>query len=77
MTSETQSVFDEVRQYMDELRIVYDSQAKRLTRVEETLYGNGKEGLVTKVTAILWLSKAIAGFIILLIAEAIASWVRI
>jgi len=68
---------NEVRQFAAEMRTIYDGQSKRLTRIEETLYGNGKEGLVTKVAAILWLSKAIAGFIILLLAQAIASWVRV
>ena len=56
-----------------EIRTIYESQQRRLDRVEATLYGNGATGLCTKVSAILWLSSAIAGFVGVLLAESLSS----
>jgi len=59
-----------------EIRAVYDAHHQRLDRVEKTLFGNGATGLCTKVSAILWLSSAIAGFVVLLLSQTIAAWVK-
>lgn len=58
-----------------EIRTIYDAHSKAIERMERTLFGNGSTGLCTKVSAILWMSSAIAGFVALLLAQAIASWV--
>jgi len=58
-----------------EIRSIYDAHSKAIERLERTIYGNGSTGLATKVSAILWMSSAIAGFMALLLAQAIASWV--
>lgn len=59
-----------------EIRTVYESQQRRIDRIERTLFGNGAPGLCTKVSAILWLSSAIAGFVVVLLGQAVAAWVR-
>jgi hypothetical protein len=59
-----------------EIRAIYEAQGKRLDRAEQTLYGNGAAGLCTKVSAILWLSSAIAGFVVLLLSQTVAAWVK-
>lgn len=59
-----------------EIRTIYESQQHRVDRVERTLYGDGNTGLCTKVSAILWLSSAIAGFVALLLGQAVAAWVK-
>ncbi len=59
-----------------EIRTIYEAHQKRLDRVEATLYGNGSTGLCTKVSAILWLSSAIAGFVAILLGQAIAAWMH-
>lgn len=59
-----------------EIRVIYEAQTKRLDRVEKTLFGNGNTGLCTKVSAILWLSSVIAGFVVLLLSQTIAAWVK-
>jgi len=58
-----------------EIRTIYDAHSKAIERMERTLFGNGSTGLCTKVSAILWMSSAIAGFVAVLLAQAIASWV--
>lgn len=57
-----------------EIRIIYGNQQRRLDRVEKTLFGNGSTGLCTKVSAILYLSSAIAGFLVLLVAQTLSAW---
>jgi len=59
-----------------EIRTIYQSQQRRLDRIERTLYGNGTAGLCTKVSAILWLSSAIAGFVALLLGQAASAWIH-
>lgn len=59
-----------------EIRTIYEDQQRRLDRTERTLYGNGNTGLCTKVSAILWLSSAIAGFVALLLGQAVAAWMK-
>lgn len=63
-----------------EIRTIYEAHQKRLDRVEATIYGNGSTGLCTKVSAILWITTGIAGFVGVLLAEslssAIAAWVK-
>jgi hypothetical protein len=58
-----------------EIRTIYDAHSRAIERMERTLFGNGSTGLCTKVSAILWMSSAIAGFVAVLLAQAIASWV--
>jgi len=58
-----------------EIRTIYDAHSRAIERIERTLFGNGNAGLCTKVSAILWMSSAIAGFVAVLLAQAIASWV--
>jgi len=58
-----------------EIRTIYDSHSKAIDRIDRTLYGNGTAGLLTKVSAILWMSSAIAGFVAVLLAHAISSWI--
>lgn len=58
-----------------EIRTIYDAHSKAIERLERTLFGNGNAGVCTKVSAILWMSSAIAGFVVVLLAQAIASWV--
>lgn len=57
-----------------ELRTIYDAHSRAIERIERTLYGNGDTGLCTKVSAILWISSGVAGFVILLAVRAIAAW---
>ncbi|MBC7350848.1 MAG: hypothetical protein H5U08_00670 [Thermogutta sp.] len=57
-----------------EIRTIYDAHSRAIERIERTLYGNGDTGLCTKVSAILWISTGVAGFTILLAAQAIAAW---
>lgn len=59
-----------------EIRSIYEAQGRRVDRVERTLFGNGQPGLCTKVSAILWLSSAIAGFVALLLGQAVAAWIK-
>lgn len=58
-----------------EIRTIYDAHSKAIERLERTLFGNGNAGVCTKVSAILWMSSVIAGFVVVLLAQAIASWV--
>lgn len=58
-----------------EIRMVYDAHSKAIERIERTLFGNGNTGVCTKVSAILWMSSAIAAFVALLLAQAIAKWI--
>jgi len=57
-----------------EIRTIYDAHSRAIERIERTLYGNGDTGLCTKVSAILWISSGVAGFVILLAVRAIAAW---
>jgi len=57
-----------------EIRIIYADHQRRLDRAEKTLFGNGSTGLCTKVSAILYLSSAIAGFLVLLVAQTLSAW---
>jgi len=57
-----------------ELRTIYDAHSRAIERIERTLYGNGDTGMCTKVSAILWISSGVAGFVILLAVRAIAAW---
>ena len=59
-----------------EIRTIYADHHRRLERAERTLYGNGTNGLCTRVSAILWLVSGIAGFVILLVAQTIAAMLR-
>lgn len=59
-----------------EMRTVNESQEQRIGRTEKTLFGNGHVGLATKVSAILWIASAIAGFLVVIVAESIAAWVK-
>lgn len=66
----------EIRSMLSEMRTANEWQEKRLERTEKTLFGNGHTGLCTKVSAILWLSTVIAGFLAVIIAESFAAWMR-
>jgi hypothetical protein len=59
-----------------EIRVIYADHHRRLDRAEKTLFGNGSTGLCTKVSAILYLSSAIAGFVVMLLAQAISDWIH-
>ncbi len=59
-----------------EIRSIYDAHSKAIDRLERTIFGNGSTGLATKVSAILWMSSAIAGFVAVLLAQAVATWIR-
>ena len=58
-----------------EIRTIYETHSRAIERIERTLFGNGNAGLCTKVSAILWMSSAIAGFVAVLLAQAIARWI--
>jgi hypothetical protein len=62
----------DIQQMLAEVRVMYDSHHRRIERLEGTLYGNGSTGLTAKVSAILWLASAIAGFVALLVAKTIS-----
>ena len=66
----------DVQSGIAEIRTIYEDQQRRLDRAERTLFGNGQPGLCTKVSAILWLSSAIAGFVVVLLGQAVAAWVK-
>lgn len=75
--------FADIRASVAEIRSIYQSQQMRINEVEKhiercnkTLFGNGNTGLCTKVSAILYLSSAIAGFVCLLLAQAVSVWVK-
>jgi len=59
-----------------EMRSIYDAHRRAIERLERTLFGNGNPGLTTKVSAILWMSSAIAGFVAILLAQAVSSWIH-
>lgn len=58
-----------------EIKTLHGECSKRIDRTEKTLFGNGSTGLTTKVNAIIWLSSAIAGFVVLLAGSAISAWI--
>lgn len=65
-----------IQTMLGEIRMANEGQEKRIERAEKTLFGNGHAGLCTKVSAILWLSTVIAGFLAVIIAESFAAWMR-
>lgn len=59
-----------------EIRSIYDAHSKAIDRLERTIFGNGNPGLATKVSAILWMTSAIAGFVVVLLGQALGVWIR-
>lgn len=57
-----------------EMRMIYQSQARRLERLEHEVFGNGRAGLSTQVRAVLWIASGCLAFLSLLAANAIAAW---
>lgn len=71
-----QKQLSEIQTGITQIRVVYEDHQRRLDRTERALYGNGNTGLCTKVSAILYLTSAITGFVCLLLAQAISAWMR-
>lgn len=71
-----ESKINDIQAGIAEIRSIYDAHSKAIDRLERTIFGNGNTGLATKVSAILWMSSAIAGFVAVLLAQAVATWIR-
>ncbi len=57
-----------------EIRMIYDAQSKRIERLENEIFGNGRTGLATQVRAILWMLSGALGFLAILAANVISVW---
>lgn len=59
-----------------EIRMIYDTQSKRIERLENEIFGNGRTGLATQVRAILWMLSGVLGFVSIIAAHAVTVWIR-
>ncbi|MGQ9663455.1 MAG: hypothetical protein ACUVWX_14135 [Kiritimatiellia bacterium] len=68
-------VLVEIRSTMSEIRTLYDSHNKRLERLENEIWGNGRAGLAVQVRAILWIAMGCLGFVTLILGHLVYEWV--
>lgn len=67
---------EDIQVAIAEIRVIYESQAKRLGRVEDVIFGNSRAGLATQVRAVLWIASGSLGFLALIVANIISAWLR-
>lgn len=60
----------EIREFIAEIRVIYESQQKRLDKIESCLFGNGKLGIAQKVAIMV----SIANFLILVVSNILVAW---
>lgn len=60
---------------ISEIRTIYQSHAKRLERIENEIFGNGRAGLAVQVRAILWIAGGCLGFLGLIVVQIIRVWI--
>lgn len=61
----------EIREFIAEIRTIYDSQQKRIERIEKCLFGNGRLGIAHQVAIIV----AVANAILLILSNVIAHFI--
>lgn len=66
---------DEIRMAIHEIRVMYESHAQRLSRVEGVLFGNGRTGLTAQVKAILWIASGCLAFLAVVVAQVVQGWI--
>lgn len=66
---------EDIQLSIAEIRLVYQSQAKRLERCENELFGNGRAGLATQVRAILWIAGGCLAFLGLVVVQLVRVWI--
>ncbi len=59
-----------------EIRMIYDMQSKRIERLENEIFGNGRTGLATQVRAILWMLSGVLGFVSIIAVHVATVWIR-
>lgn len=57
-----------------EIRTIYAAQSRRIDRLESEIFGNGRVGLATQVRAVLWMLSGALGFLAILAANVISTW---
>jgi hypothetical protein len=65
---------EDIQISMAEVRMIYESQARRLERLEHEVFGNGRAGLSTQVRAVLWIASGCLAFLALLTANVVTAW---
>lgn len=67
---------NDIQASIAEIRTIYESQSRRIDKLEHEIWGNGRAGLATQIRAILWIASGTLAFAALVLAETVKAWIH-